>query len=375
MNQTPSPLLSHFGGVELATLPVGREPFSPVEYRETYLNHLPIPVIMQWRNGLKVPLPPMPNLHSQAFIVRAEFTLRSVVKVDMIRLLSAVDEHAPAELKMIRDAFQIQVENNHHGGARIVLDYPLTLSQLQQYGGTVYYHEVDRLISVLPYEQVPPHPFSEGGERQRLISVSHAGQKVFGFGYSIDVIDNYGRYGDRYLNIGNEVYRIPAKKDPNRRCGIYVVSDVPTRGDLPGRGPEVRKFPFDGAEETIGLYRTEEDARTYGDMATSKRKELLDKETALNLAKTEAQLIRQNHEKELVEKDRALKEVQYKLEEQAREYERERLREEKERQRVKDFYEERKHVRNDQSETLKFLPAVVVGLGALFMAIKPFLGR
>ena len=53
---------------------------------------------------------------------------------------------------------------------------------------------------------------------------------------------------------------------------------------------------------------------------------------------------------------------QLKLEEEA----------EKRRVEMKDLYEERSQRRKDSGESLKFLPNLIIGLGAVFLAIRSF---
>lgn len=59
-------------------------------------------------------------------------------------------------------------------------------------------------------------------------------------------------------------------------------------------------------------------------------------------------------------RDRELKELKDKLEFDRDIY----------RQRVKDHYEDKSYVRKESSEAVKFIPGIIVGIGAIFMAMR-----
>lgn len=337
--------------------------------RVSYLNNLPIPLIVEWRSGFKFTLPSRPNFASNRLIVRVEIDFAHSVKVDVNRLLSVVEETTTPELKAMRDAFRSDIRSTTFGGMVLTLDYALRLEDLESYGGSVYYHELDCLVSMLPYDQAPPHPYGVRGSNLRLIEASPAGKQC-GFGYSVDVVDNTGRYGDRYINIGGKIYRIDAVKDPTRRDGIYVVSNAPVQGELGLTGPVVKHYPFEGADTQLGLFRTAEEAEQLGDASLARKRELADLEHELNRNKTELQSAKHQHDLEMIRKNQELEEVKRSHERDASELERLRGKEELERQRIKDYYEDRSYQRKDNNEVLKFIPSIMVGIGALLMAVK-----
>lgn len=343
-----------------------------MSYRVTYINHLAVPLTVGWRSGLKFTLPPQPSMFNQNLIIRVEIRVSHSVKIDMQRTLSVVGEESTAELKALREALALQMKGPSYGDATFTLDYPLSLEDLQNYGGTVYYNELDCLISLLALDQAPPHPYSVAGRNQQLIETSALGQDGCGFGYSIDLVDSAGRYGDRYINIGGKIYRIPAVSDPTRRDGIYVISNAPVQGALGGDKPVVKHYPFEGADSTLGLYRTAEEAEQLGDASLARKLELAELEHQLIVNKRELLDAKHTHERELLDKDRELKQLQRQRELDALELQRVREREELERQRVKDLYEDRSYRRKDSSEALKFIPSIVVGIGAVLLALKAF---
>lgn len=372
LNLTSIP--THFGEARIAQMgPRDRSNgISPIEHRLTYINNLPVPVVVAWRSGLKFTLQPNPSLENQSLLMRTEIIVTPQVKFDIQRLLSAVDDNSTAELKSMRDAFKLQVKGNFHGGATLVLDYPLTLDKLREFGGTVYYSELDCVVSLLQLEDVPPHPYSEAGRRSQTITDSPIDHGRAGFGYAVEIVDNAGKYGERYLNISGTVYKVSPMKDWERRDGIYIVSNYAARGELGPDGLNVTHYPFELAEADLGLYRSFDEAKHLGDISTGRKEHLASLEHQLTIAKAELQRAKVEHDTDMVERNRELQRLE--AETVRLKGDRDRLEHEHtlERARLKDYYESRAHFRKDHSEAIKILPSIIVGIGAIFMAIKTF---
>lgn len=376
-SQGPSTL---FGDVGVS--PIGpqdrRIGYSPIEYRLSYINNMPVPVTVEWRSGIKFTLPPQPSFDSNCLVVRVEITIHPSVKVDIQRVLSAVTDDDNSELRALRQAFRLSVKNPSYGSSVLILDYPLTLEQLRQYGGSVYYHELDAVFSLMNFHQTPPHPFGIAGRNMHLIDAADKLGSKIGFNYAVEVVDNAGKHGDRYLNIGNKVYRAPAQRDPERRDGIYIISNEPVEGQVELAEREIKYYPFEGAEEAIGLFETPEEALNLGDLSLAKRQEILNLEHQITIGKAELVMTKQTHEKEMADKDRELKLLEMERERQARVIEELRSEAEHrmklERERVKDYYEDKSYERKNENEVLKFIPGVIVGLGAIFLAFRNLMG-
>jgi hypothetical protein len=301
------------------------------------------------------------------------------VKVDVQRLLSAVDEMSSSELKAMKEAFRLTAHGNNYGGAVLILDYPVTVESLKKAGGSIYFQELDTVFSLLSYRDCPPHPFGLAGRNLYLIE-EH--EKAFGdssFTYAVELIDNMGKYGDRYLNIGNKVYRVSAKQDSSRRDGIYIITHQPVDSDVEMSEKEVQHYPFEGAEDKLGIFRTAEEALNLGDMSLARRQEILNLEHQVNVNKAELTLVKQGHEREMADKERELRLLEMEREKQQRIIDELRATTEHqlklERERVKDYYEDKSFERKNDNELLKFLPTVVVGIGAVVMAIRSFLSK
>jgi hypothetical protein len=259
---------------------------------------------------------------------------------------------------------------NSYRGATIVLDYPLTLEQLQTYGGTIYFSELDIVVSLLPPEEMPAHPYSEEGRRSQVIAGSPIDHGGVGFGYAVEIVDNHERYGDRFLNIGGNVYKVKTKKDLERRDGVYIISNYAANGQLGKPGVRVTFCAFDKAQEDLGLYKTYDEAMHLGDLSTARKQELLTMEHELVKSKQEAAAEKVRFDRELTAAQHEVKRIE---QENTRLAARNQMLEHDltmERQRLKDFFDARAYQRKDSSEALKILPSIILGIGALVVALR-----
>lgn len=357
-----------------------RADYSPIEFKFSYINNTSVPITIRQKSGLSFVLPSSPSLSTNRLIVRMEVVIQEAVRGSVARFISTVNQESSPELKAMREAYEAQL-GNYGRGAKIVLDYPMTLEQLKQYGGTVYHSDLDILISLLDQDEVAPHPYSEEGQRAQMVVGMPGVTDSDDFCYTIHMVDNTGKRATRFLNVGNKVYKVTAKKDPAKRNGIYIVSNRFVDGDQSTKDFVTMYYGFDVDEESLGLYRSYDEALHFGDLATGKKTDLAKLETQLSENKLkmaemglELQSAKEAHEFEMIEKNRVLKDIQTKHEAETLEATRVREKAEAEaneqRQKLKDHYEARSYQRKDDSESLKYIPAIVVGIGAVFMAFK-----
>lgn len=371
---------THFGAASLA--PQGslnlRTANSPIEYRTTFANNLGVPVTVMMRNGLKFVLEPEQSFDHRTMVIRVTIGIRPPAYTSVLQSLSDALAGKSKELEMLGNAIKLSIEGNSWNGGQVVLDYELTYEQLEKLGGSVYYHDVDYVVSLNPMESGVCHPHSEEGRKRQIVAESalfsaeykeaHVG--AIGFGFSIIMIDNQRIHQPRYINISNQIYKVTPQRDPAKRDGIFIVSNhsMSSKG---GNGAfETRWLDFENAEETIGLYRTPDEALHSGDKATAAKESLVKMQAEVERMKAERQKIDEKVAIDKANHDAALREREVQLEKERETIARERAEREHQeairRQELKDHYEERSYVRKDSSEGLKFLPTLIVGLGALF---------
>ena len=366
---------THFGDVSAA--PLGPHDlkgfFSPIEKKITYINNLSEPVTIGTRDGLKFVLSPQYNLSANGLIIRVEITINSTQKTDIQKVLSAVDDSAPQELKVLRETFAKQIKVvTHRASTVMTIDYTVHTNTLREYGGSIYFHEVDLVVSLLGFDNTPPHPFSEEGRRLNIINTSTDNTEK-DFFYSIKIVDNGEKYGPRYININNQVFKIDTVKDNSKKDGVYITRTKEFNSTLSDSNQK-EHLHYSIDSEELSIFKSAEEARVYGDINTNRKRELAELEHQLNLQKAELQAIKSKNEMDMIErnKEKLILEMEkdtlkQRLEEQRQDYE-QRLKYERDRQ--KDYFDERSYRRKDYSEMVKFIPAIIVGIGAIFIAMK-----
>lgn len=376
-NNALLPNVFHGDPVPANTLSGGRgRGFSPIEYRVSYLNQLSSDVTIVWRSGFSFTIPPDLSSLNRRFITRLEISIHPTVKVDIHRLLHAIESSSNSALIAMRDAIDTQMTDNPYGGVMLTIDYPISEEELRNHGGAVYYSELDEVISILPVSETPLHPYSDRGQIYRGAGEYDIVSKQNGFVYSLVVVDNYSRYGERYLNIAGQVYNVKPCRDFTRRDGVYLMTSGACEGSLGGTAPAARRVDLDSAEKALCLYRSFEEAKIHGTEEAVRKRIEMELEHRTTVLKTQATESKQLYELEKLEKEKEQRQNEEERERHKRELERIRgeaeLASELRRMEIKDQYEVRSHVRKDSSETLKVLPTLAVGLGAAVMALKSF---
>ena len=346
-----------------------------------YINGFSRPVTLIDRNGMKVEIPPNHNHLIGDFIVRLTVTLGREVNVNIEQLLNS----ACSATRTLGDVIQKGAPTFRNGERRHQMDFRVKLQDMESRGGSLYLTNLDIVVSLLQSHMVPHHPRSEAGIRNNLVEQEDSVNDVESFGYSLRIVDSGGFFGERFVNINRQVYRVPVVRGSRLQDGVYLTSSGPVEGDYALRQPVSKRYNFEEADEALGLYRTVEEARTLGDEYAAKEKEL--KEMTLFVKKEEQRLKeeRQRREAEFEERKRELERERFEEDNRRKEADyhfqqrQARLKEEIaelehkrniEMIRRKDGYEERALQRKESSEVVKYLPAIFTGLLALFVAIK-----
>ena len=135
-----------------------------------------------------------------------------------------------------------------------------------------------------------------------------------------------------------------------------------------------KKYGFEEAQEILGIYKSKEEAVNAGDLKLARREELarlehdnsVIKQEYLNLKTTlDAEISKREHESKL-----QLLEAQRTIDKLTREKQEVEHFREMERTVRKEAYENRSLERKDVSEIIKFLPFVIMTIGALIAAFN-----
>lgn len=368
MNHNHEHLPPLFKGPEIGGTLDQRTRFSPIEFRHSFVNNTGVSITLYWRNGLQFELAPEPNPRNSTLVVRHHITVRPAGYKPMLNFLATINEQSSTELQQIREAFRSKLENNFHKGGEVVLDYSVSLRELEELGGAVYFSEIDSVIALSTVQEKIYHPYSEEGRLHDVALGAPAQKTDAGFAYFVTIIDNTGMVGPRFININRKVYQVKPKKDPRKRDGIYIVSSHSLSGTSTNGKIEKRHYPF-GKEEELGLWETYEQALEGGDPSAAVKRELAEKEENIKRLNLERQEADQRNAMELARVQQETREREAVLEQERAKMEREKaeaeFREKQRRAELSDYYERRSYERKDHSEGLKFLPTLLIGLGAV----------
>lgn len=340
----------------------------------SYINKSYRDISIAMRSGFSFTIPASEDRFGEKFIIRMELSLSPWVRIDVEKLLSQIREDSNAELAAMKQSIEVQSSRSRHGGTIITVDYPVTLEELKKYGGAIYYSEIDQVVSIGTTDDVPLHPYSEKG--RSMFSEDLHGSRSVGFIYNLEIIDNSGRQGIRYVNINGSVYPLKPNQDYGRRDGIYVL----TSGHLDeydNPSSSQRRVGFDHAAQELGVFNSYEDAEALGDIERSRERDQAAHQATVQQLKNDLDLQKYERDMEKIRREEEQAENDRERAKQAAELTR--LRDEASyvldmrRIESKDRFEERSYVRKDSSEVLKALPSMIVGLGAIAMAVKSFL--
>lgn len=353
---------------------------APLRIRQDFRNELGEAVTVAFRNGIPVTIGSQQGGATRQLIVSYSITISGPSVQQTANFLDQITEKHPAALRRLKKAYDLHAKNFAFGEPlTITLEYVIELGILRKFGYQLYHHELDCFITLKNGSSLIFHPYSDEGALQGTIWGNDPERvKEGGAMFVAEIIDNLGVIGDRYLNIANEIYPVRAKKDPKREDGVYITRTDTTEGELGSNDVKVNYIPFlnDKGEETdltqFYLFRSFTDAKTLGDLAGERKRQLSDLEHLVQTGKRELELQKQTSDRErqiqerenqrlnseIVDRDRRYKELEQERERIKHELELKRLRE-------KDHYEDRSMRRKDSSELLKMLPGLVLGAIAL----------
>lgn len=339
-----------------------------VEKRIQFINRTHQPLTICERSNLRYTLPPSPLFNKEhEFIFRVEYFFNTEKVRNNTQLLLDGLRNISEDLKVFLNAFATAKTVRLRGGIEFTVEYAIPIRVLEDLGGLAYFKEIDVVISSGMAEECPNHPFSQENENSpQLRSVIDENAET-SFAINIMINDPHQHYGVRFINIGGEVYRLKNIGDFKRRSGVSVNRYV--EGRL-----EHNFYSFEEADSKLHLFRTEDEAKFNGNTDVIVRRELVAAEHANLEMKRELESARTRLQVEETEFKRLT------LVSERRREELESLRAEVDHARalqqasIKDHYEERSYQRKDSSEGMKMIPAIVVGIGALFMGIKNLFG-
>lgn len=350
------------------------------------------------RNGLRQIVCSKTSDPTGEFIIRNSYVVAQQAYKDLTSLFTTVKENANTDLSVWRKGFLANVVTKPNGefiGQSTTLDIETTvnLDEINGSHGNVYVVEADIVVSTRDILEAEGNPFTDTSIHFNSLDNFLVDNNT-SFSLKIDIVDNDNCIGNRYTKFFGEIRTIVPTKCENRENGITISTREST---ISGTEPnKVITHIFNLSElEKLGLYKTKEEAEYAGDSKMLRAEELAKLEHDNLVLRGELTNDKTKHEMNLLSVKQQYNEFENTLKREALEREREHkelleklalkktlLEDELEFQRQrnkdrfdersnyrKDHFEDKSYVRKDTSEIIKYLPTMIIGIGAVLFAL------
>lgn len=329
---------------------------APFEQTISYYNNLNSNVTIISRNGIPFKIPPSGSRDNN-LVIRHSYRMNNNVAMDSSNIYYHNGQDT-SERKAYLEAMSKYNDNATHGVKRFAVEYNISRDDIISRGGNLYVGNLDIVVSTLDDALIATHPYSDVNTRFQLIEAEVNVNDMSRFGYSIYIISNEGDYKSKYVNINGEVYKVPAVKNHSLRSGVYICSTSSSKSDSNAVMPTTIRYDYLEGEEKLKLYKTFEDAKNLGDMFIERERELLDNQLALKELDGKLNMKKSKLEKLALKQKSESSELDHERKKQSI--------------RDKDNFESRSMHRKDSSEESKYIPAIILGIFTTIVLISKF---
>jgi hypothetical protein len=340
-----------------------------------YFNYLPADVVVVQRNGFRCVIKSVtPTNQSQKdFIVRCEYRVRHDAIDEIRKTILRMDLSKNDELSIIQSAVIDTANHSYHSGLLVVIETRYSLEEFRELGKNIYCPKRDIVISLNDIESAPTHPHCvdtiNGNE---LILVKECDVNIYDFATRIELIDNNNQIKDKYIFYLNEVRLIKPKIDYTRRSGVYIYSLK--RDSFRKEGCYIHSdfHTLAEAEEKKIIFDTFSEAQSGGDIKETRKQEILNLEYEISVNKRllDQEKSQREIEQNRIQHERAMENAEWeqKLKILQRELDHTNYLREQESKERKDYYERNSQQRKDTIDIIKFLPQLIITMGAVVVA-------
>lgn len=214
------------------------------------------------RTGLRFTIPSQRSTTDRSIFFREGFEMDGRVDVALNPSDVPFDpERSSAErlLASINKEMSMQAPYRSKKATRIA--HCLPASRLVESGGTAYIAALDVVVSFHVRSNAIYHPFSLDGTlaAMRAMEFDDVSLRI-----GLYIVDNRNSRTDRYINWQGRVLRVPCRALPSMADGFYVVHPRPSLVGGVDTEYVAHHMSLEEAEKQYGLYRTPEEAETYG---------------------------------------------------------------------------------------------------------------
>lgn len=225
------------------------------------------------------------------------------------------------------------------------------------------------------------HPQSPQGRYLRDIEESNVGDPK-SFGLNVEIVTRKNSMDDKYINLNNEIYRVPVHVSNLRKPGVYIKYNGKTTLEDPPSPAAVDYYRLedllftqedkgkakkdkDGRLIPFMLFNTVNEAMVYGDINSIQKHQLETMKNEVEMLKVEVNRRKIEIEQEQ-QKNKELQDQRKFFEEQMAQLAKQRTdAEQSAYERIKREQEIRALDRKDTSELMKWIPSIIGGVLAL----------
>lgn len=349
----------------------------------TYFNNLSSRVTVALRNGVKFEVPPQSNIKlAREFVVRQEYVFNKDVTDSLNRVLNSIVADQNVTLRLIRENMTDGF-GERFGSKKTILEYAISETAINDAGGKLYLHDLDVAIGIPSRYDYLIHPYSIEG-RDMDISTYQGKRDEKGFsGIDIEYVTCDSNQRPLYTRFSDKIIAIMPNLNMHQPAGLYIRMDSIMESPGSSTVPKVIMIEAGDFEEMekYGFFRTYEQAAHGPSFELAQKQKLTTKQAEideLKLALSEANL-RLEQEKAGIKREQMRNEALASdiklMTDSFKGYQDHHLGNEERRRKtehdfLKEDYEYRSLRRKEESELIKYLPSIIVGIGTIFMAIK-----
>lgn len=354
--------------------------FAPVSVSIKYFNYLPFDITVVERTGFRhtVPCVAGENATQCDFIVRLVYNIKTSSVPELRRIINSMDVRTGDDLSIIKTTFLENVGTYDvvsYVGFEITLETRYKQHLFSSVSSDLYCNKRDIVLSSKNLQNASAHPHHGYSVFKGEMLTSQVEElNCDDYAVRIEIIDNFSQTGEKFGYSLGKVISITPKKDPTRLNGVYITTLE--RNGLSDSGCKIstNHYELEHASEKLKLYDSVKEAESGGDLAASRKLELENLSFHHTVLKREIEEANLKHKREIedLEHSRKLEAMQWeqRIKNLERENEQLTIMRENEKNDRKDFFERSQQQRKETIDYFKFLPQVIITIGALYLAIN-----
>lgn len=358
----------------------------PITTTTTYVNNLPIDIVVVDRSGFRHTVPSTYSAFDPTFSIHVMMRIRHQSVNEVRKFLSFISTDNNQELKIIKEIILDQNEQRFYAGLSVCICHRVTLEEIKDNNGSIYINSKDIVLSSASLINAPAHPYAEDTISDNFfMGTNNLDQELGCPTTKIEIVDNNLIIGERFVLVLGAVRKIIPKTDIKRDSGVYVTTLEPNVVNDSGYSIITKRYELDEMESSLLIFRTKDLAISSGDAAGVRKEELIRMDHANNLLKQE--FIKQKQEFDFklheLQSEKSIETLELEKENITLKRQNDRLEHEREidkaerkdyydriSQERKDYYEKTSQGRKESLDIMKFLPAAIMAMGAIYMALS-----